>query len=176
MDARVETTTSTIGMSKRNEIRGFTLVELILVMAILALTMAFAAPSLSRSFRARNLEHEATRFLALTEYGRDEAVSQGVPMVLWIDVAARRFGVEPRAGFDGDEQTGRDYTLNPDVTFDRIERAASSRETTVMEFAPDGTLAPESIETLRLTDRFESAITIAQTNDRWGYEILKEAR
>src|SRR5438067_13878805 len=80
-------------------LRAFTLVELILVMAVLATIMALSTPSLSRSLRNRNIEQEAKRFIALTEYARGEAVSQGVPMTIWIDVEAGAFGVEPKAGF-----------------------------------------------------------------------------
>ena len=82
---------------------GFTLAELVVVMALLAIVAALSVPSMSRSIRARNLRGEAARFVAATEYGRDEAVSQGVPMIVWIDAKAQRYGIEPKAGFDSDE-------------------------------------------------------------------------
>ena len=75
---------------------GFTLIELIFVMALLTVVVGFAAPSLARSMRQRNLDGEATRLLAATEYARDEAVSQGVPMTVWINPDTQRFGVEPK--------------------------------------------------------------------------------
>src|ERR1051325_1837454 len=104
MAAPAVMTTSRIGMRRRNDMAarpapGFTLVELILVMALLATLMALAAPSLSRSMRQRNLSQEATRFVALTESARDEAVSQGVPMVVWIDPVGGRFGMGPKTGY-----------------------------------------------------------------------------
>src|SRR4051812_32393951 len=80
---------------------GFTLVELILVMVLLTVIVGFAAPSLARSMRQRNLAGEAARFLAATEYAREEAVSQGVPMTVWINAETQRFGVEPKSGYDG---------------------------------------------------------------------------
>ena len=77
--------------SKRND-RGaarpsnaFTLIELILVMAMLLIVLGIAFPSLKRFFRGRNLDSEARRFLSLTQYGQSRAVSEGFPMVLWID-------------------------------------------------------------------------------------------
>ena len=56
-------------------------------MALLCVILGVAAPSLSRSMRQRNLTQEAARLLAATEYARDEAISRGVPMAVWIDVA-----------------------------------------------------------------------------------------
>ena len=64
---------------------GFTLIELMLVLAILAMMVALVAPALAKSSRARNLEQEALRLVALTEYARDEAVSQGVSMAVYVE-------------------------------------------------------------------------------------------
>ncbi len=63
----------------------FTLIELVVVMAVLATVLAIVVPSLSRSCKQRHRRQEADRLLAVIEYARDEAVSQGVPMVVWID-------------------------------------------------------------------------------------------
>src|SRR5688572_7854706 len=46
----------------------FTLVELILVMAMLVIIIAVSAPSLSKFFRGRVLDSEARRLLSLTRY------------------------------------------------------------------------------------------------------------
>src|SRR5688572_16541824 len=93
----------------------FTLVELIIVMALLAIVMAVAAPTLSRSMKERNLAGEMARLLSATEYARSEAVSQGVPMVIWIDPGSRRIGIEPKQGFDGEPSRNREYTWNEDI-------------------------------------------------------------
>lgn len=155
---------------------GFTLVELILVMALLAVVAAFSAPSLSRSLRQRNLDGEAARLLAATEYGRDEAVSQGVPMTVWIEPKAQRFGVAPKAGYDADETRAREFELNTDINFE-IDRAATQNGVVeVMEFSPDGAPGPSSIDMVRLVDRFQAVVTVARTSDGWGYEIVKAQR
>lgn len=158
---------------------GFTLVELILVMALLATLLAFSAPTLSRSFHNRHLRDEGTRFVALTEYARDEAVSQGVPMVVWIDPQAGRFGVQPKTGYDGNDARRREYPLNADV---RVEVASKSgtgggnQVIEAVELSPEGTPTVASTESVRLVDRFNAVLTIARTADGWGYEIVKEAR
>ena len=145
-------------------------------MALLALVMAFAAPSLSRSLRYRHLGEEATRFIALTEYARDEAVSQGVPMVVWIDPEARRFGLAPKAGFTGSETRVREFQVNPDIRLELEDAVTISGLVQAAEFAADGSPALTNLALMRLIDRFESVVTIARTRDGWGYEILKETK
>lgn len=159
----------------------FTLVELILVMALLVVMLAVAAPSLGRSFRQRNLDQQATRMLALTEYARDEAASQGVPMIVWIDPDSRRFGVDAHAGYTANAQRIKEYLLPADVTFDPIEGAQASKTEghgfDVAEFTPDGTLDPASAATIRLSGHNHvDTATVAQTTDGYGYEIVKEGR
>ena len=155
---------------------GFTLVELIVVMALLAIMAALSAPAMSRSIRARNLAGEAARFIAATEYGRNEAVSQGVPMVVWIDAKAQRYGVEPKAGFDADETRARDYAMNPDVQVEIDKAAVSGGVVEAIEFAPDGALTSSSVDSVRLVDRFNSVINVSRTTDGWSYELVKEAK
>ena len=153
---------------------GFTLVELIIVMTLLAIVAAISVPSLARSMRQRNLDEEATRFLALTEYGRDEAVSQGVPMIVWIDAKGQRYGVEPKAGFDADETRSREYAMNPDVQVETDKAVSSGGVVEAIEFAPDGALTSTSVEAVRLVDRSQSAIKVSRTTDGWSYELVKE--
>jgi len=179
MDGREPTTISTIGMPRRdNGFRttpAFTLVELILVMALLAILLALVAPSLSRSSRARKLENEAARLLALTEYARSEAVSQGVPTTVWIDPAGKRFGAEARAGYPADAVRQKEFNLDPDIRFE-LDETPSTQNGIVyaMEFAPDGTPDSGNVYSVRLLDRSNSAIALTQTQDEWGYEIVKD--
>lgn len=160
----------------RTNCTAFTLVELIIVMMVLAVTAALAAPLLSRSVRARNLSEEAGRFVALTEYAREEAVSQGIPMVVWVDQNAQTFGVEPKEGFEGDPSRNRDFALNPDVFF-KIDRVLMSAGVAhAAEFAPDGSPSVASVDAVEMTDRFGEALSVVRTEDRWSYEIVKEDR
>jgi type II secretion system protein H len=152
---------------------GFTLVELILVMALLAVIAAFSAPSLARSLRQRNLDGEAARLLALSEYGRDEAVSQGVPMTVWIDPNGQRMGVEPKTGYDGDDARSRSFTLDRDIHFEVDRGVTQNGVVDVMEFGPDGAPSPTSIDVVRMVDRFQSQVSVARTSDGWSYEIVK---
>ncbi len=158
----------------------FTLIELVLVMALLVTLLALAVPSLSRSLRQRNLEQEAARLLAVTEYGRDEASSQGVPVMVWLDPENGHFGVEVKKGFDVDAVHAKEYVLNgAGLKFDPPEGGVASSVQghgfNVAEFAPDGTLDTASVPALRITDSgHRSAISLSQTTDGYGYQIDKE--
>ena len=161
-------------MSGSNRPAGFTLVELILVMALLATVMAFVAPVLSRSLRGRDLEQEAARFIALTEYARDEAVSQGVPMVVWLAPDAGRLGLAAKSGYTGSVSRDREFEVNPNVRFEVASARAGGDVLELAEFAPDGAPATTNAALLRVVDRYDAVLTVAQTSDGWGYEITQE--
>jgi type II secretion system protein H len=155
----------------------FTLVELILVMAIMITLLALVAPSLARSSRQRTLEQEASRLLALTEYGRDEAVSQGVPMVVWINPSTGHYGLQEQTGYTGNAVRRKDFCLNSDTHFELTQVAATQLGVVhAIELAPDGSPDPASANEIRIVDRYHSAITVSRTSDGWSYEIVKEAR
>ncbi len=156
----------------------FTLVELILVMGLLVVMLAVAAPSLGRSFRQRNLDQQASRLLALTEYTRDEAASQGMPMIVWINPDTRRFGVDAHAGYTANAQRTKEYLLPEDLTFDPIDGAQASKTEghgfDVAEFAADGTLDPASVAMIRISGHNHAdTATVGQTADGYGYQIVK---
>src|SRR3954468_20528775 len=130
---------------------GFTLVELMLVLAILAMMVALVAPALARSSRARNLEQEALRFIALTEYARDEAVSQGIEMAIYVEAATQRYGLEPASATSG-VSLRKDFTLHEDLHFEPVE-IKSKKEGRVITFNPDGTPEVTSIDSITIGDR-----------------------
>src|ERR1035441_9122537 len=92
--------------------RGFTLIELILVMALLTIVISLTAPKLSRFFHGRTLDSEARRLLALTRSGQSRAVSEGVPMDLWVDAELGRFGLEAEPSYETSDSKAVDFTLD----------------------------------------------------------------
>ena len=87
---------------------GFSLIELLLVMALLSIVISITLPSLSSFFRGRALDAEARRLLSLTRYGQSRAVSEGIPMVLWVDAEDRTYGLEQEPGWDDTDAKGQD--------------------------------------------------------------------
>src|SRR5512140_2220416 len=96
----------------RRETGAFTLVELLLVMALLVIAISIAAPTLANFFRGRTLNSEARRLLSLTHHGQGRAVSEGIPMVLWVDTDKKNYGLEQESGWD--ERDGKAVELQFD--------------------------------------------------------------
>lgn len=158
----------------------FTLIELVLVMAVLVTMLAIVAPVISRSMRGRNLTQQGARLLALTEYSRDEAASLGVPMTVWINPETRSFGTAVKAGYAADTARTKEYTLPADLSFESLQGAQASKAEghgfEVAEFEPDGTMDPASVAVVRIFNRTRSSVvSVTQTQDKYGYEVIKEA-
>lgn len=146
-------------------------------MALLATLLALSAPTLLHSFKQRKLEQEATQLLAVTEYARNEAISKGVPMNVWIDAESGSFGVQASDGYEGDEKREKYYSLDPEIHFDPLEAAPDQEGHMILAtFDPEGTLSLESATFIHLVNRAPDGISLQQTEDGWGYEIVKEEK
>src|SRR6266436_3541221 len=106
-------------LASRANSSAFTLIELILVMAILTIAVSITAPTLGHFFSGRALDSEARRLLALTHNGQSRAVSEGFPMELWVDARERTYGLEAEfsTGTGGNDRDTKaeDFTLDRDV-------------------------------------------------------------
>ena len=72
-------------MTRRRAHSGFTLLELVLVMVIIAIALSIAAPKLRGWSRGRDLRDAADQFVNLTRYARAQAASDGQTYRLTID-------------------------------------------------------------------------------------------
>ena len=162
----------------------FTLIELVLVMAILIVVLAVSAPSLANFFRGRTLDSEARRFLSLTHYAQSRAISEGIPMQLWIADTARTYGLHADPGYAPDDPKAVQYELAPDL---QLEITVSTRAltstrapananaaTTTLRFQPDGFLPPDSPAGIRFRGADDATLTLAQSRNRLNYEIQSD--
>lgn len=177
-------------MQRPSHKQAFTLVELILVMALLLIVLAVAAPSLANFFRGRTLDAEARRFLSLTHYAKSRAVGEGLPMVLWIDASRSLYGLEAAPGYlitdsnalhyalaedleiEAVAPAGRDFSsrdfdtgLTPDVTLPGLGRLPAIR------FSPDGFIGETSPVAVLIQEKDRQAVWITQTTNRLNYAI-----
>src|SRR5437016_4959262 len=65
-----------MGPNARRNFRGFTLLELVLVMVVACLALAIVAPSLSRWSKGAQLRDAADQFVAITRLARARAVAE----------------------------------------------------------------------------------------------------
>ena len=166
--------------------RGFTLIELILVMALLATILAVSTPSLSRFFRGRNLESEALRFLALTRAAQSRAMGEGVPMVVWFDTKQRTYGLNADKSYVEDDPKAAQFTVGDKLELDlrySPDAVAVSRTSTfqnekqatsglyMLHFNPDGFVSLSSPETVIFRQGKDDELWVTQSRNCLNYEI-----
>jgi type II secretion system protein H len=165
---------------------GFTLVELLLVMGMLVVVLAVAFPSLTGFFRGRSLDAEAHRFLALTRYAQSRAVSEGIPMLMWIDVEGGMYGLEAPASYLEKDDKAVEYELNKDIEVE-VEQSLSLAASTeirltlpglgnspMIRFEPDGSISDSSPEGIVFRQGEDTPIWIGKNLNRLNYEIQSE--
>src|SRR5262245_39403565 len=164
-------------------LRGFTLIELVLVMAMLMIVLAVSFPSLRNFFRGRNLDSEARRFLALTRYAQSRAVSEGVPMALWVDAPQGTYGLQAQTSYLQEDDKAQvftvDETLQLELVMPTLVRTATHRSGTLaaranlptIQFTPDGFISDTSPERVVIRQGNDDAVAIGQSAARLNYEI-----
>jgi prepilin-type N-terminal cleavage/methylation domain-containing protein len=148
--------------------QAFTLIELMLVMAILLIV----------------LDNEARRFLSLTRYAQNRAVSEGYPMVLWVDAKQGTYGMQAQTGYLDEDDKSVEYkideTLEVEVTrstlirttaTQRNETASVAGNLPAIRFMPDGFSADSSPERITIRQGDKDEVVIAKSENRLGYEI-----
>ena len=155
--------------------RAFTLIELILVLALLVIITSLAAPAMSNFIRGRALDSEARRLLALMHAGQSRAVSEGMPMVLWVDERQSAYGLEEEAPPEGGDPKAESLTLDENLQIAVLNLSSSATTSfhhlPAIRFLPDGRIDEDSPQTLRLTSAGGSALWLVESRNRMGYEI-----
>jgi len=157
---------------------------MILVMAIMVILLSVIMPSMKGFFRGRNLDNEARRFLSLTRYGQSRAVSEGVPVELWINPKEGSYGLQALSGYTETQTNPMNFNVNDTV---QISFTAPSSvlvrsnywtqavgqigAVTKIRFQPDGFISDTSPEKVFLKQGNNSQITIAETPSHLRYEI-----
>jgi len=154
---------------------GFTLIELILVLALLVIATSIAAPAMAKFIRGRALDSEARRMAALIHAGQSRAVSEGMPMMLWVDEKAGTYGLEAETtGESGDvkaEELSVDSTLQVKVENVTTGTSVTFKNLPAIKFLPDGTVDENSPSALELQDSAGFARWLVLGKTRLGYEI-----
>ena len=169
--------TFTTGNNDVADARGFTLVELLVVLALIATMVGLAAPTLSHFFQGRTQDSEVRRFLSLTHYGQSRAVSEGVPMLLWIDPKAGAYGLQQEAGYtDGDTnavqyEIGKDLKIDVVRAFNAAQPAHTAQNQLAIRFMPDGGADAASVSAVTLQEANGAAVTIGKSANGLTYEV-----
>ncbi len=153
---------------------GFTLIELIVVLGLLATIAALAAPRLTGSSRLQSVKREAGRMAGLTVYAQRQALSRAVPMVVWILPDDGIYGVAPVGSFAilvGDE---REFKVAEGIRI-KVENTPTTAERIEMvRFLPDATLAEGYLQTVNLYDDHGNT-RVLQCVDGAEFQVLRES-
>ena len=163
------------GKNKWQRRHAFTLIELTLVLALLVIITSLAAPAMANFIRGRALDSESRRMIALMDAGQSRAVSEGMPMVLWVDQKNGTYGLQAETtGQTGDpkaENLTVDSTLQIAVQTVGLNAPTMFNNLPAIRFLPDGTVDENSPQMLQLTDSAGVSRWLVESSNRMGYEI-----
>ncbi len=154
---------------------GFTLVELVLVMALIVVAVSLVAPRMSGFMRGRALNNEGHRLQALMHAGQSRAVSEGMPMVLWFDGKDSEYGLQEETPPKGGDTSAEELDVSEYVQI-ALGKGGNANGTTTFQnmpairFLPDGTIDENSPQTLRLTED-NSVLVFQESQNRTGYDV-----
>ena len=150
----------------------FTLLELILVMVILSTVLAMAAPSLRGFFASRKTHDTAAQILALTQFARSQAISEGIVYRLNFDTRDRTYWLTAQqAGMFEELKTefGQIFTLPKDIVMELEDLDEDDMEM-FLKFTSQGTV---TAGTIRLIDRAGRALEITSPTVTESFSIIE---
>jgi type II secretion system protein H len=155
--------------------RAFTLIELILVLALLVIITSMAVPHMASFIRGRALDSEARRLMAVMHVAQSRAVSEGMPMMLWMDEKGGSYGYQAEtSGQNGDpkaEKMNLDSTLGLSVST-TATAPVTFQNLPAIKFLADGTIDENSPQTLKLVDADGFSRTFQENSYHTGYEVF----
>ena len=131
----------------RRSAGGFTLLELVLVLLLISVVLAMAAPSLRGFVRARQTADAASQLLAMTQWARSQAAAEGRSYRLNVDAQAGAYWLSVERGgafVELDGEYGRHFRL-PDGVAAGLETPADD-SADYIQFHPNGRCDEATIE------------------------------
>lgn len=177
---------------------GFTLIELILVMVIISVILALAAPSLHGISNARDTAETSLGILSMTRHARTTAIAEGSPVRLNLDAQAGRLWltvqqagvyVTPQEdmfqGIDLPAGATASITLDPnsaqasqadarvDSQWNVIDKASPRQAPTYIQFYPSGR---SDIATIELQGAEGQVYRVSCPSVTEGFDIQEGAQ
>ena len=153
--------------------KGFTLLELILVMVIISTVLAMAAPSLRGFFSSRKTHDAAANILSLIRFARSQAITEGHTYRLNFDSDKGIYWLtsNEEGAFDMlNNEFGREFLLPDDTTVELEKEDDKKGAEKYISFFPQGRA---ETGTITLTDRSGDEIEITSPSPAEEYRILE---
>lgn len=164
-----------IGPSNPRRRHAFTLIELVLVLALLVVAVSIVAPHMSGFIRGQALDSEARRLAAVAHAARALAISQGMPVVLWLDAKQGNYGFQLETPLAGQPSHAQEFTADENVQLAVLNAGGAGTVTfsglPAIRFLADGTVDDGSPATVQLKDSSGHSLWLAESSNRNGYEV-----
>jgi prepilin-type N-terminal cleavage/methylation domain-containing protein len=118
-----------MGQQPEVDARGFTLLELIVTLLVVAVAVGLVAPTIGRSTEALRVRAEVAGFSATFRHAREQAITSRQPYTVAINPGSHLLTVS----------TGEDEVRWTRSVSNRIEIVAQSRSALTVRFEPQGT-------------------------------------
>ena len=175
-------TGASIGNVRRARRRGFTLLELVVVMFILSLITMFAMPSFMGFFRETEAQQTASDLVQVLRFAHQEAIFKREPRTVGIDFETNAYFVrgKPREGDYSYEQRKEHLTPLPeDFDFEEIYFAQREEredsDVAYFSFYANGTADKIKLTINRYDEGgFADKVYIVRVNETTGHIKVKE--
>jgi len=151
------------------------LIELILVMALLTIVISLVTPTLNRFFSGRSLDSETRQVFSLIQYGQSRAVSEGIPMFLWINPQKGAYGLRQETGYTDSDDKALEYSVAEGLKIN-VNQGKSKLPLTAklfgVHFSPDGNIiTASSVEGISVQEGQGAPLWIKRPDDGQMYEV-----
>lgn len=155
---------------------GMTLIELILVLAILAMVAAIAVPRLSGFSEGREYAAEWNRFMSLLRLARSEAISRAEPVEVQFEQKPERYRILNLGGGDMANRLPPEHMLAKKLSFEFPDFEEISRREggfVAIRFLPDGSVDEQSPKQVLLLEEKGSFVRSLEQDPVFGYVAAK---
>ncbi len=149
---------------------GFTLIELVLVLLLLSVIVAMAAPNMRGWSEGAKLRNTADDFMNAAYWAQNEAIITAGVQVLTIDTSSQTFSVKPEAptGIEHHGPFSTPVTLPTDFTIAVISGGDGAG---AIRFYPDGRVTPGVVQ---ITSPHQETIDIASTSPAMQFKLVNK--
>ena len=146
--------------------RAFTLLELVVVMLVLSVLFAMAAPSMSGFGAGREAQQTASQIVTLARWAREQAISEGRTYRLNFDTTQQNYFVTSAYGATFQQQQlgvdfGRPFSIPPGVQL--IFEAPQENGLPYLEFLPTGRCGPAHVQVISRDEQVTDLASLSAT-------------